>query len=143
MLAGSVSVKFVGIFVVFLVGFRAIADLWDILGDLSRPVVSKSFTKLRYSNKRSLLELHSEALFGESSLSHRFAHHAVHGYLRRTPSRSLFNWPRRRLLQFGFSDAFRRECPPQRKHSARFVIDKSVGSGVNNNCFQRLRTERS
>lgn len=37
-LAGSVSVKFVGIFVVVLVGFRAIADLWDILGDLSRPV---------------------------------------------------------------------------------------------------------
>lgn len=39
MLAGSVSVKFVGVFVVFMVGFRAIADLWDILGDLSRPVV--------------------------------------------------------------------------------------------------------
>lgn len=39
MLAGSVSVKFVGVFVVFLVGFRAIADLWDILGDLSKPVV--------------------------------------------------------------------------------------------------------
>ena len=40
MLAGSVSVKFVGLFVVFLVGFRVIADLWDILGDLSYPVVS-------------------------------------------------------------------------------------------------------
>lgn len=39
MLVGSVAVKFVGVFVVFLVGFRAIADLWEILGDLSRPVV--------------------------------------------------------------------------------------------------------
>lgn len=38
MLVGSVAVKFVGVFVVFLVGFRAIADLWEILGDLSRPV---------------------------------------------------------------------------------------------------------
>lgn len=38
MLAGSVGVKFVGLFIVIFVGFRAIADLWDILGDLSRPV---------------------------------------------------------------------------------------------------------
>lgn len=38
MLTGSVSVKFVGLFVVILVGFRVIADLWDILGDLSQPV---------------------------------------------------------------------------------------------------------
>ena len=43
MLVGSVSVKFVGVFVVFLVGFRAIADLWEILGDLSRPVVCSYF----------------------------------------------------------------------------------------------------
>jgi len=38
MLAAAVSVKFVGLFVVCFVGFRVIADLWDILGDLSRPV---------------------------------------------------------------------------------------------------------
>lgn len=38
MLACCVSVKFVGLFVVLLVGFITIADLWDILGDLSRPV---------------------------------------------------------------------------------------------------------
>ena len=39
MLAGAVGVKFVGLFVVIAVGFRAISDLWDILGDLSKPVV--------------------------------------------------------------------------------------------------------
>jgi len=37
-LTGAVSVKFVGLFVVLLVGVRVIADLWDILGDLSKPV---------------------------------------------------------------------------------------------------------
>jgi dolichyl-phosphate-mannose-protein mannosyltransferase len=39
MLSCSVAVKFVGIFVVIFVGFRTIADLWEILGDISRPVV--------------------------------------------------------------------------------------------------------
>ena len=38
MLAGAVSVKFVGFFIVAFVGLRAISDLWHILGDLSRPV---------------------------------------------------------------------------------------------------------
>ncbi|XP_032796479.2 protein O-mannosyl-transferase 2 [Daphnia magna] len=38
MLSCSVAVKFVGIFVVIFVGCRTIADLWEILGDLSRPV---------------------------------------------------------------------------------------------------------
>ena len=42
MLTCAISVKFVGLFVVILVGFRVIADLWEILGDLSRPVVSCS-----------------------------------------------------------------------------------------------------
>ncbi len=43
MLSCSVAVKFVGIFVVIFVGFRTIADLWEILGDISRPVVLYSF----------------------------------------------------------------------------------------------------
>jgi len=38
MLTGAISVKFVGLFVVVFVGIRVIADLWDILGDLSHPV---------------------------------------------------------------------------------------------------------
>jgi len=37
-LSCTISVKFVGLFVVLLVGVRAIADLWDILGDMSHPV---------------------------------------------------------------------------------------------------------
>lgn len=44
-LAGSISVKFVGVFVVLLVGFRAVADLWEILGDMSKPVVSHIMIK--------------------------------------------------------------------------------------------------
>jgi len=40
MLAGSVSVKFVGVFVVVLCGFYTVAELWEILGDMSNSVVS-------------------------------------------------------------------------------------------------------
>ncbi|KAL4711760.1 hypothetical protein ACJJTC_015826 [Scirpophaga incertulas] len=40
-LAGTISIKFVGLFVVLFVGLRTIADLWNILGDLNKPV---SFT---------------------------------------------------------------------------------------------------
>ncbi|XP_063231112.1 protein O-mannosyl-transferase 2 [Bacillus rossius redtenbacheri] len=39
MLACAVSVKFVGLFVIILVGIRTLAELWCILGDLSRPLV--------------------------------------------------------------------------------------------------------
>ncbi|XP_043217081.1 protein O-mannosyl-transferase 2-like [Amphibalanus amphitrite] len=38
MLAGAISVKFVGLFVVVLVGLYTIKDIWDILGDLSHPI---------------------------------------------------------------------------------------------------------
>jgi dolichyl-phosphate-mannose-protein mannosyltransferase len=33
-----ISVKFVGLFIVLLVGLRTIKDLWNILGDLSKPI---------------------------------------------------------------------------------------------------------
>ena len=38
MLAGAISVKFVGLFVVILVGLYTIKDIWDVLGDLSKPI---------------------------------------------------------------------------------------------------------
>lgn len=39
MLACTISVKFVGLFVVLLVGLHTINDLWIVLGDLTKPVV--------------------------------------------------------------------------------------------------------
>nr|XP_024219831.1 protein O-mannosyl-transferase 2-like [Halyomorpha halys] len=39
MLACAVSVKFVGIFVVILCGFHTISQLWEVLTDLSKPMV--------------------------------------------------------------------------------------------------------
>lgn len=43
MLASTISVKFVGLFVVLLVGLHTINDLWIELGDLSKPVVRLLF----------------------------------------------------------------------------------------------------
>ena len=40
MLSCTISVKFVGLFVVILVGLHTINDLWHELGDLRKPVVS-------------------------------------------------------------------------------------------------------
>ncbi|XP_039757607.1 protein O-mannosyl-transferase 2 isoform X2 [Pararge aegeria] len=37
-LACTISVKFVGLFVVLFAGLRTIADLWNVLGDLTKPV---------------------------------------------------------------------------------------------------------
>merc|ERR1712106_1072044 len=37
MLSGAISVKFVGLFVVLYVGIFTISQLWDILGDVSKP----------------------------------------------------------------------------------------------------------
>ncbi|KAL3288485.1 hypothetical protein HHI36_002927 [Cryptolaemus montrouzieri] len=39
MLACCISVKFVGLFIVLLVGLMTIVDLWNILGDLARPMI--------------------------------------------------------------------------------------------------------
>lgn len=39
MIACCISVKFVGLFVVLLVGLQTASDLWAVLGDLSRPIV--------------------------------------------------------------------------------------------------------
>jgi dolichyl-phosphate-mannose--protein O-mannosyl transferase len=46
MIASAISVKFVGLFVVILVGTHTAADLWDVLGDLSKPIVSSIYLML-------------------------------------------------------------------------------------------------
>lgn len=38
MIACTISVKFVGLFVVLLVGLQTAADLWNVLGDLTKPI---------------------------------------------------------------------------------------------------------
>ncbi|RZF34134.1 hypothetical protein LSTR_LSTR003544 [Laodelphax striatellus] len=43
MLSCAVSVKFVGLFVVMLAGLRTLEELWDILGDLSKPVIYTAY----------------------------------------------------------------------------------------------------
>lgn len=43
MIACTMSVKFVGLFVILLVGLHTINDLWIELGDLSKPIVSTIF----------------------------------------------------------------------------------------------------
>lgn len=40
MLSCCISVKFVGLFIVLLIGMMTVSDLWIILGDMTRPVVS-------------------------------------------------------------------------------------------------------
>ncbi|CAH2010740.1 unnamed protein product [Acanthoscelides obtectus] len=39
MLACCISVKFVGLFVILLIGFMTVVDLWNILGVMTRPVM--------------------------------------------------------------------------------------------------------
>ncbi|KAG5671930.1 hypothetical protein PVAND_002098 [Polypedilum vanderplanki] len=39
MIACTISVKFVGLFIVLLVGLQTISDLWFVLGDLSKPII--------------------------------------------------------------------------------------------------------
>lgn len=40
-LAGALGVKFVGLFVILLVGLNTVWDLWRLLGDLSLTLVNK------------------------------------------------------------------------------------------------------
>uniref|UniRef100_A0A8C0AYK9 Protein O-mannosyl-transferase 2 n=1 Tax=Buteo japonicus TaxID=224669 RepID=A0A8C0AYK9_9AVES len=55
-LAGATGVKFVGLFVVLLVGLNTIYDLWDLLGNLSLSLVSvRNFSLSLYASFQSQL----------------------------------------------------------------------------------------
>lgn len=43
MLSCSICVKFVGLFIVIFVGLHTVSELWDVLGDLTKPIVSNIF----------------------------------------------------------------------------------------------------
>lgn len=47
-LACTISVKFVGLFVVLLVGLYTAYELWRELGDLSKPIVSNLTIRTQY-----------------------------------------------------------------------------------------------
>lgn len=58
-LACTISVKFVGLFVVLLVGFHTAYELWRELGDLSNPIVSN----LPTSSLNSYIENYANSVF--------------------------------------------------------------------------------
>jgi dolichyl-phosphate-mannose--protein O-mannosyl transferase len=99
MLVGSVAVKFVGVFVVFLVGFRAIADLWEILGDLSRPVVciSAKFLEILSLIKIDLflilLELHRQTFYGEGVMFDCVSSRTIYGHFLHPSASFVPEWP--------------------------------------------------
>jgi dolichyl-phosphate-mannose--protein O-mannosyl transferase len=84
MLSCSVAVKFVGIFVVVFVGIRTIADLWEILGDISRPVVLLHFSNLTsmvpYLIILMNVDVHRKAFYGPCCMSDCHSNIAVHGH---------------------------------------------------------------
>lgn len=45
-LAGAVGVKFVGLFVILLVGLNTVWDLWGLLGDLSLSLVNSNVVSM-------------------------------------------------------------------------------------------------
>lgn len=54
MLAGSISVKFVGLFVVLLVGIHTAFELWLLLQDCNNSVSTGTLKLFAYSNQRLL-----------------------------------------------------------------------------------------
>jgi len=60
MLGGAISVKFVGLFVVLLVGVNTVHQLWLILGDMSRPI---SYTIKHFAARALCLILLPVALY--------------------------------------------------------------------------------
>lgn len=49
MMTSCISVKFVGLFTVILVGLKTIEDMWDILGDLKKPFVCFYYKKYSFT----------------------------------------------------------------------------------------------
>lgn len=124
MLAGAIGVKFVGLFVVVVVGIRTISDLWDILGDLSQPVVTHVQLDFKSNQTRILhyliTDVHSEAFHGQSPVPNRFTEYRVHGHILRPLSRTKPYRIWRRTLQFSFSNLTRRQQSERGQLTFRF-----------------------
>lgn len=62
-LACTISVKFVGLFVVLLVGLYTVYELWREMGDLTKPIVSNKYD----------LTIHKFNTIALNRISHKFS----------------------------------------------------------------------
>lgn len=118
------SIKFVGLFTILLVGVRAIYDLWVILGDMSRPVVSVQFNESTFnfvmiSITCKTTELHSEALSCEGLVPHSAAGRFVHGNILRPLENFKNQRRRRRIFQHRLSSESRRKLLSRQRKRQR------------------------
>ena len=82
-------------------------------------------------------ELHSETLSGASGVSDRPTGVLVRDHLLRALARPLLDWPGRRFLLVELPDAHRRQPPPQRYRSFRWVVCSAI-QPTNWNCIRAL-----
>lgn len=134
-MAGSFSVKFVGLFLVFLVGMRAIYDLWIILGDMSQPVVRSStyFETILLRNEADgnssterfflmkFLDIYGQAFPCKSSVSDSASSRSVCCHFLRSFEDPRSRRRRRWILQLCFPSESQRQHVPQFYWTPRYL----------------------